>query len=208
MIQEGKKELVLGEGEYRVEKGDLGGYNNKYFVLSKPTKIYGQGRGKTTLVGVSLLIKGKKNDGIVEIEDLTLRGATANGLQVYKGMKARVRGCTVSESEYSGVVADEADITCDDLQVVGCGQNGVWAYKNATITLSGQGTSIQRNGTRGSSNDYGLHAEFNTSKIQLFAPLTKEQISTNSGGGRNWGGRGAGNYIVGEEIGFNCYILN
>ena len=200
MIQEGKTELELREGEYRVEKRDLGGYKRSYFVLNKPTKISGQGRGKTTLVGFGLLIKGKKNDGIVEIEDLTIHGGPANGLQAYNGMKVRMRGCTVEESECCGVVADKADITCDDLQVLGCGQNGVWAYKNATITLSGQGTSIQRNGTSGSSNHHGLHDQFSSSKIQLCAPLTKEQISTNNGGGGNWGG-----YLKREQekLGFN-----
>ena len=120
MIQEGKTELELREGEYRVEKRDLGGYKRSYFVLNKPTKISGQGRGKTTLVGFGLLIKGKKNDGIVEIEDLTIHGGPANGLQAYNGMKVRMRGCTVEESECCGVVADKADITCDDLQVLAC----------------------------------------------------------------------------------------
>ena len=61
---------------------------------------------------------------------------------------------------------------------------------NATITLSGQGTSIQRNGTKGISDDYGLDAFSYSDNIHLVHPLTKEQISTNNGGGRNWGGSG------------------
>ena len=61
MIEEGKIVLVLRKGEYRVEKGDL--EYGKYMVLHKPTKIYGQGRGMTTLVGFGLLIKGRKSDG-------------------------------------------------------------------------------------------------------------------------------------------------
>ena len=97
----------------------------------------------------------------------------------------------------------------DDLQVVGCRLSGVRTYNNATITLSGMGTSIQGNGTKGRSDYFGLDAcggvvriikkrfawrpglgHGATSSIQLVAPLTKEQISINNCGGRNWGGGG------------------
>jgi hypothetical protein len=88
------------------------------------------------------------------------------------------------------VSADLADITCDDLQVIGCGGSGVCAYNNATITLSGQGTSIQGNGTNGRSCDYGLNAYYFSSTILFVHPLTKEQISTDNRGGGNWGGNG------------------
>ena len=87
----------------------------------------------------------------------------------------------------NGVVAGGADITCDDLQVIGCGKSGVCAYNIATITLSGHGTSIQGNGTKGTG--YGL-ATYDSSTIHLVPPLTKEQISKNNGGGGNWGGDG------------------
>ena len=100
-----------------------------------------------------------------------------------------MRGCSVEDCEWYGVGAYEADITCDDLQVVGCGYSGVYAGENATITLSGQGTTIQGNGTKGESHHYGLKAD-SSSTIHLIHPLTKEEISTNNGGGGNWGGDG------------------
>ena len=90
-----------------------------------------------------------------------------------------------------GVLASGADISCDDLQVIGCGSSGVCALDNVTITLSGQGTTIQGNGTKGNSDYYGLHASSHSSTIHLVHPLTKEEISTNDGGGGNWGGYGA-----------------
>ena len=86
--------------------------------------------------------------------------------------------------------AQEADISCDDLQVVGCGGSGVAASNNATITLSGQGTTIQGNGTKGESFYYGLNTQDSSSTIHLVHPLTKEQISTDNGGGGLWGGDG------------------
>ena len=188
MKAEGKTHLKLRDCEYRVEKGDLN--SGGYFVLDKPTKISGQGCGMTTLVEFGLLIQGNKSDGIVEIHDLTIKGGEGSGLNAYKGMKVIMRGCTIEECGGYGVCASGADITCDDLQVIGCGKSGVFAHDDATITLSGQGTSIQGNVTKGNSRDYGLDAYYYSSTILFVHPLTKEQISTDNRGGRNWGGCG------------------
>jgi len=168
-----------------------------YVTVNIPLSIYGAGREKTTLAGVGLKIEGNKSDGIVEIEELTIK--TRTGLFACNGMNVIMRGCSVVVSMRHGVSAYKADISCDDLQVVGCGMSGVCANNNATITLSGQGTSIQGNVTKGSSNSYGLHAyessyeslsnfSSSNSKIHLVHPLTKEQISTYNGGGGNWSG--------------------
>ena len=174
--------LFIEEGEHR------GG--GDYITMKKPLSMYGAGCGKTTLVGVSLKIQGKKSDGIVEIQDLKIKGGEGDGLETCKGMKVNMRGCTIEECGDSGVWAYGADITCDDLQVIGCGRSGVRAFEHATITLSGHGTSIQGNGTKGYSDDYGLEASHSSSFIHLAHPLTKKQISKNNGGGRNWGGSG------------------
>jgi len=171
-----------------IEEGIYGGEGN-YVTMKKPFSIYGAGRGKTTLVGVGLEIEGNKSDGIVEIEELTIKVAKGHGLYAYNGMNVIMRGCSIEECQYQGVHAYEADISCDDLQVIGCGACGVYAGTNATITLSGQGTSIQGNVTDGDSNRYGLEASSSSSSIHLVHPLTKEQISTNNGGGGNWYGR-------------------
>ena len=101
-----------------------------------------------------------------------------------------MRGCSVSLCQGHGVAAYDTNISCDDLQVVGCGFSGVLAYNKATITLSGQGTSIQGNGSKGRSDDYGLETYSSSDKILVVAPLTKQQISTNNGGGGDWGGYG------------------
>ena len=175
-----------------IEEGEHGG-GGKYVEMKKPLSMYGAGRGKTTLVGVGLYIKGNKSDGIVEIQDLTIKGGERNGLGAREGMKVIMRGCTIEECGENGVDATGADITCDDLQVMGCGESGVCAGANATITLSGQSTSIQGNVTRGYSWEYGcygLEAYSSSSSIHLVHPLTKEQISKKNGGGGNWGGDG------------------
>ena len=91
----GKIVLVLGEGEYTNGGKDL--------VLDKPTKIIGQGRGMTTLVGFGLEIEGNKSDGIVEIENLKIKGGHGTGLHAQEGMKVIMRGCTVEDCQYDGV---------------------------------------------------------------------------------------------------------
>ena len=74
MKAEGKSELKLGEGEWRVKKGDLQyaawdtDKQHGYFLLDKPTKISGQGCGMTTLVEVGLRIKGNKSDGSLRLK--------------------------------------------------------------------------------------------------------------------------------------------
>ena len=173
-----------------IDEGEHDGAEGNYVTMKKPLSMYGAGRGNTMLIGVSLSIQGKKSDGIVEIEDLTIKGGQEDGLLANRGMNVIMRGCSVEECQRNGVSAYGADITCDDLQVVGCRGSGVEADDDATITLSGKGTSIQGNGTNGESSSYGLEVSYSSSKIELVAPLSKEQISINNGGGGNWNGGG------------------
>lgn len=180
-----------------IEAGEYGGEGDYVTTVKLPLSIYGAGRGKTTLVGAGLYIQGWKSEGIVEIEDLTIKGGKGNGLTAYEGMKVIMRGVSVVECQNYGVYAEGTNISCDDLQVIGCGRSGVVAGNHVTITLSGQGTKIQGNVTLGLSRYYGLETNSSyqkfsnfgssSSKIALFAPLTKEQISTHNGGGGNWG---------------------
>ena len=65
--------------------------------MKKPLSIIGAGRGKTTLVGVGLMIEGNKSEGIVEIEELLIKGGEESGLLAWKGMNVMMRGCSVEE---------------------------------------------------------------------------------------------------------------
>ena len=58
------------------------------------------------------------------------------------------------------------------------------------ITMNGSGTSIHNNVTSGNSRSYGLYAYTSSGSIHLVSPLTKESVSTNNGGGGNYGGPG------------------
>jgi len=175
--------LFIEEGEY------VNVAEEEYVKVKIPLSIYGAGCEKTTLVGVGLLIRGSKSDGSVVIEDLTVQKSTQNGLCAVNGMNLIVRRCKVEMCQSAGVLANSVDISCDDLQVVGCVSSGVFVY-NGTVKLSGKNTCIQGNVTSGESDSYGLDAYSSSSKIQIVTPLTKETISINNGGGGNWGGDG------------------
>ena len=144
----------------------------------------------TTLVGVGLKIQGNKSDGTVVIQDLSLQGGKDAGLCAYEGMDLIVRRCKIEKFQNYGVVAYNAHISCEDVQVVGCVYSGVCAHRGGTVKLSGANTRIEGNVTGGHSRYYGLHTHGSSAKIQIVTPLTKDTISINNGGGGNWGGSG------------------
>ena len=154
-------------------------YRDKLLLLNIPLSIYGAGRRKTKLVGVGLKIQGNKSNGIVEIENLKIKGGQGDaGLYADGGMNVMMRGVSIVECRKNGVYAYAANISCDDLQVADCGSSGVCAVDSATIKLRGEGTCIRGNGEKAARYiTYGLYALSPASKIQLVAPLTKEQIS-------------------------------
>ena len=167
-----------------IDEGEFGSTNRFHDItIQKPITIIGAGREKTVLIGIGLVIRGNKSDGIVEIHDLKIKEGD-DGLYADRGMNVIMKGCTIEECGDHGVIALEADITCDDLQVSESGGTGVYAGDDASITLSGHGTSIHGNGCW-CGQGYGLKAGI-CSKILLVHPLTKEKISTNNHEGRNW----------------------
>ena len=111
-----------------------------------------------------------------------------------------MKGCTIEECGWNGVSAWGADITCDDLQVVGCGESGVCAGSDATITLSGPSTTIEGNVTKGDSETYGLDISWPCSKIQLIDVNSVSFVSSNNGGGGNWGGDGTIEQINNDSV--------
>ena len=174
--------LVLVKGRYT--------YRGHYLKLPKPIKICGQGIGETILDGFGLFIGGSKSNGSVVIEDLSIQGGEEYGLCAKNGMDLIVRRCKVEKCQVGGVVANNAHISCDDVQVVGCLYSGVIAQGGGTVKLSGETTRIEGNVTNGNSRNYGLRTDSSSSKIQIVTPLTKDTISFSNRGGGNWGGKG------------------
>jgi len=71
-------------------------------------------------------------------------------------------------------------------------QSGLCVRDGGLMTIDGTDTTIHHNCTRGSSGDFGLSTFLSSSSIHLVSPLTKEMISTNNRGGRNYGSFGGG----------------
>ena len=175
--------LVLVKGRYTYSGG-------KYLKLPKPIKICGQGIGETILDGFGLNSGGSKGSGSVVIQDLSIQGGKGSGLLAVNGMDLIVRRCKVEKCQSYGVYAYNAHISCDDVQVVGCGWSGVCASMGGTVKLSGETTRIEGNVKSGRSDCYGLDADDSSSKVQIVTPLTKDTISFSNRGGGNWGGPG------------------
>ena len=133
--------LVLGKGKYTCRRRPTSKIS-KTMILEYPFKICGQGIGETILDGFGLKIEGSKGKGSVVIEDLTIQGAKNSALYVYNGMNLIVRRCKVEKCQKHGVVAHCADVSCEDIQVVGCRGSGVRAYYGCTVKLSGKNTRI------------------------------------------------------------------
>ena len=174
------------------------------------------------------------NTGTVVIEDLKIKNPSdldqkPHGLEVMglgwntnneynKGLDkevAIIRRCTLENCMDGLRVTDEAYASCEDLQVVGCSENGIIVYPESQLLLSGEDTRIEGNATSRNqaygnhpSYDaykkskgvpdpcYGLHALGSSRKahFKLVAPLTKEKIAIGNGNvrydGGNWGGGG------------------
>jgi hypothetical protein len=71
-----------------------------------------------------------------------------------------------------------------------CELSGIWCDRNVLIELEGDQTKVDGNVTSGRSFDYGLYTRDTSSIIHVLFPLTKESVSTNNQGGKNYGGRG------------------
>jgi hypothetical protein len=121
------------------------------------------------------------------LQHLTLRQATGYGVQGNSSFT--MEDVLVEQCGYHGVRAYGTGGVgrCTNVEVRQCGWSGMYADDGASITLIGAKTTVHHNCT-GGSGMYGLHVAFSSSStIQLVSPLTKEQVSRNNSGGRNWG---------------------
>jgi hypothetical protein len=147
------------------------------------------------VVGGILFLKGIQ--GNCHLQHLTIRQAKHSGVEGQSSFT--MADVLVEQCHHHGVVAYGTDGRCTNVEVRQCGWSGVVAHSvpevgwlgkvNGSIILVGDQTTVHHNCTKGDSDDYGLVVE-GSSIIQLVAPLTKEQVSTDNGGGGNWGVKG------------------
>jgi hypothetical protein len=178
--------IVVGKGKHQID--------GKYLSIWSAMNIVGDpGVPKEEIVvdGGVLFEKGIQEN--CHLQHLTLRQAKKSG--VLGRSSFTMEDVLVEKCGSSGVwVYGTGGVgRCTNVEVRQCGYSGVGACNGASITLIGAKTTVHHNCTRGDSDDYGLEvAGSSSSTIQLVSPLTKETVSTDNGGGGNWGAGNGG----------------
>ena len=164
--------------------------NGDYLEINYPLKIVGAGRDKTTIHGGGFLIQGTKKDGQkVVLKDMTISGASEDGLDASNGLSFLCKDMTFTQCRTYGVWANHTKGRLINCVITQCYGSGIFCSSNALIELEGDQTKVDGNGTS-AGYDYGLFTSHTSSTIHLLFPLTKESVSTNNQGGQNYSGNG------------------
>jgi parallel beta-helix repeat protein len=156
-------------------------------VIDFALKVVGQNRDDVKIRG-SLTIEGKEEEDVF-FTDCTVTEANGDGVFGYEGAALHLKNVRVEKCGGSGVVVRSTTRnTMTDCNVNNNKYSGV-IVQGGRMVIDGSATTIHHNVTSGVSNCYGLDAEDSSSSIHLKS-LTKESISTNNGGGGNYGGDG------------------
>jgi hypothetical protein len=169
------------------------GNDEKCVTIGYPIMIIGAGQDKTIFHG-GFKIEGTKEEGKrVGLKAMTIMRSIHTGLEAFNGLSFLCDSITFTQCGLFGVRADYTKgrlINCVITQSLWC---GIHCGSNTLIELEGDQTKVDGNVTMWLSNRYGLSTneyDDNTSIIHLLFPLTKESVSTNNGGGKNYGGGG------------------
>jgi hypothetical protein len=122
------------------------------------------------------------------MKGVTMKGTSNSGLFAPGGLSFLCKDMTFTQCGRSGVSANNTKGRLINCVITQCGQCGIYCYENALIELEGSQTKVEGNGAgrRG----YGLLMFSTSSTIHLLFPLTKESVSTNNHGGRNYNSKG------------------
>jgi parallel beta-helix repeat protein len=178
--------LFLQSGVY-YEVG-IGGCMVNDVLIDFALKVVGQNRDDVK-IRAGLKIMGKKEED-VSFSDLTVTGANGDGLCGLQGAAMHLKNVCVENCGDGGVrVYSTTRNTMTDCNVNNNEYSGVYVQNGGCMVIDGSATTIHHNVTGGESYSYGLDAASSSSSIHLKS-LTKESISTNNGGGGNYGGSG------------------
>ena len=106
------------------------------------------------------------NGASIHLDNVSVENSGYDGVSVWMTKRNTMKNCNVSHSKWNGL---------------GVGNGGL-------MTIAGKTTTIHHNCTDVNSCCYGLRTCDSSSSILLVSPLTKELISTNNNGGRNYCG--------------------
>jgi hypothetical protein len=192
-IKEGEHEVEgYFEVSYDVEDGDFQQDHQPYLLVQYAMQIIGAGRDKTFLANGGFKIpEGTQEEGKrVNMQDMTISGASDSGLHNYNGLSFLCDRMTFTQCGCHGVWAYNTKGRLINCVITQCRWSGISCSEKALIELEGRQTKVDGNGTDGEGWNYGLKTSNTSSIIHLLFPLTKESVSTNNGGGGNYGGNG------------------
>jgi hypothetical protein len=165
----------------------------EYVKIDFALKVVGQNKDNVK-IRASLWIYGKKEEDVF-FTDCTVTGAKEYGFYGLNGAAMHLNNVCVEKCGGTGVFVNSTTRnTMTDCNVNNNKLSGV-SVDGGRMVIDGSATTIHHNVTGGDSDDHGLHANGHTSSIHLKS-LTKESISTNNGGGGNYGGKGTIKTIV------------
>ena len=176
-VKEAKKngitDIYLLNGTHD-EKG--GRVNIDYSV-----SIIGESREHCLVMG-GLKMNGNQEDD-VNVSNLTLRDSKGEGVWGNNGASIHLDNVSVENSGRSGVfLTGTKRNTMKNCNVSHSKGNGL-RVRHGLMTIDGNSTTIHHNATK-----WGSGLRTSSSSIHLVSPLTKEMISTNNHGGRNYYG--------------------
>jgi hypothetical protein len=168
--------------------------NGERVTIDFALKVVGQNKDDVK-IRAGLEIRGKKEEDVF-FSDCTVTGANGAGVFGNQGASMHLKNVCVEKCGDHGVcVKSTLRNTMTDCNVNNNGRSGVLSYKqrgcefsDGCMIIDGSATTIHHNVTGGDSGHYGLTTA-DSSSIHLKS-LTKESISTNNGGGGNYGGKG------------------
>ena len=177
------KLIFITEGTYDLK--------NKGLIIKCPISIHGAGQNKTILQGGKgiKIQRPKKEKKRVNMQDFTMKESSGYGLYASHGHSFLCRRMTFTECGWSGVVAENTKGRLINCVITQCESSGICCSGNALIELEGDQTKVDGNGTSRYAG-YGLNSYKTSSIIHLLFPLTKESVSINNCGERNYGGDG------------------
>ena len=172
-------------------------------------KVVGQNKDDVK-IRAGLENTGEEEDDLF-LSDCTVTGAKGTGVFGVEDASMHLKNVCVEKCGGHGVVSSTLRNTMTDCNVNNNAGVGVFLRDGGCMIIDGSATTIHHNVTAttshlivddvwvkrrensdsyGNSHSYGLKAYSGIDSIHLKSPLTKESISTNNGGGGNYGGCG------------------
>ena len=150
-------------------------------------KVVGQNKDDVK-IRAGLENTGEEEDDLF-LSDCTVTGAKGTGVFGVEDASMHLKNVCVEKCGGHGVVSSTLRNTMTDCNVNNNAGVGVFLRDGGCMIIDGSATTIHHNVKIGLSDWYGLHAYSSSDSIHIKS-LTKESISTNNGGGGNYGGCG------------------